>query len=152
MDQRLLDLHPLSSPLTPSPPHSLTHLLTPLPLTPSPLISQERLLLSLEQELVRAHQRAAKNYRPPVSVCAVLLERLLPHSLPADTLSAPALTADNAESQVYVYMYTCTVYWRVFTGQTWQNIFSGINLKWMTVFTCVKIMGITFLWSKIFAD
>lgn len=40
---------------------------------------QDRLVLSMEQELVRAHQRATKSHTP-ISVCAVLLERLLPRS------------------------------------------------------------------------
>ena len=34
-------------------------------------------MLAMEQELVRAHQRATKQCSP-ISVCAVLLERLLP--------------------------------------------------------------------------
>ena len=38
---------------------------------------QDRLVLSMEQELVRAHQRATKCHTP-ISACAVLLERLLP--------------------------------------------------------------------------
>ncbi len=37
-------------------------------------------MLSMEQELVRAHQRATKSYSP-ISACSVLLERLQPRSL-----------------------------------------------------------------------
>ena len=40
---------------------------------------QDRLVLCMEQELVRAHQRATKSYTP-ISVCSVLLERLLPRN------------------------------------------------------------------------
>lgn len=40
---------------------------------------QDRLMLAMEQELVRAHQRATKQCSP-ISVCAVLLERLLPRT------------------------------------------------------------------------
>ena len=38
---------------------------------------QDRLVLSMEQELMRAHQRATKSH-VPLSACSVLLERLLP--------------------------------------------------------------------------
>ena len=35
-------------------------------------------MLCMEQELVRAHQRASRQHASTLSVCAVLLERLLP--------------------------------------------------------------------------
>ena len=38
---------------------------------------QDRLILSMEQEILRAQQRATKGHTP-ISACSVLLEKLLP--------------------------------------------------------------------------
>ena len=38
------------------------------------------MVISFEEELVRAHQKAARKNQPPLSVCAFLLERMLPHT------------------------------------------------------------------------
>ena len=42
------------------------------------LSRQDRIVLSFEQALVRAHQRAAVCGYPPLSACSVLLERMMP--------------------------------------------------------------------------
>lgn len=44
------------------------------------LAVQDRIVLSMEQELLRAYQRASKSPNP-LSVCSVLLEQLLPKNV-----------------------------------------------------------------------
>ena len=52
------------------------------------LLFKDRLVLSFEQELVRVHQRAFPRHYPPLSVCAVLMEALVPpHALQAHSRS-----------------------------------------------------------------
>ena len=44
------------------------------------MLLQDRIVLSMEQELLRAHQRASKCHAP-INVCSVLLEQLLPKGI-----------------------------------------------------------------------
>ena len=37
------------------------------------------MVISFEEELVRVHQKANRKTQPPLSVCAFLLEQMLPH-------------------------------------------------------------------------
>ena len=43
------------------------------------VLLKDRLVISFEEELVRAHQKTARKNQPPLSVCAFLLERIMPH-------------------------------------------------------------------------
>ena len=67
--------------------------------------SQDRIILSMEQELLRAHQRASK-YPAPISVCSVLLEQLLPKGLSGEPPTHDQSGIQASELKPTRYDYT----------------------------------------------
>ena len=74
---------------------------------------QDRIVLSMEQELLRAHQRASKSPNP-ISVCSVLLEQLLPKSIyelpgefPLDQGTANSVQCTESKPMRCVYVCLC---------------------------------------------